>query len=109
MKSEQLLRLCVDDSQIGPEISTEMERMKVEFVRDLLGTVGSQSSETATNNLLLGFFIYFFWCWCGLIFDTYFLKDWILPQPGSFSRSLKHPIDFQIPDAEVQYLHQHRA
>jgi len=52
VKSEQLLRLCVDDSQIGPEISTEMERMKVEFVRDLLGTVGSQSSETATNNLL---------------------------------------------------------
>ena len=53
VKSERLLRLCVDDSQLE-ENATEIERLKVQFVRDLFGTAGSQSSEVATNNLLLG-------------------------------------------------------
>jgi len=51
VKSERLLRLCVDDSQLE-ENATEIERLKVQFVRDLFGTAGSQSSEVATNNLL---------------------------------------------------------
>lgn len=41
-------------------------------------------------------------------FLTYFLKDWILPQLINIIVHF-HPIDFQIPDAEVRYLHQHRA
>ena len=53
VKSERLLRLCVDDSQLE-ENAKEIERLKVQFVRDLFGTAGSQSSEVATNNLLLG-------------------------------------------------------
>mmetsp|Transcript_28895 Transcript_28895/g.46663 ORF Transcript_28895/g.46663 Transcript_28895/m.46663 type:complete len:355 (-) Transcript_28895:84-1148(-) len=51
VKSERLLRLCVDDSHLE-ENATEIERLKVQFVRDLFGTAGSQTSEVATNNLL---------------------------------------------------------
>lgn len=57
VKSERLLRLCVDDSELEAN-ATEMDRLKVQFVRDLLGTAGSQSSVAATNNLLLGML-----CW----------------------------------------------
>ncbi|CAK9016019.1 Chromosome-associated kinesin KIF4B (Chromokinesin-B) [Durusdinium trenchii] len=50
VKSERLLRHCVDDSTILE--ATAEERNKIQVVRDILGASGAQTSASATSNLL---------------------------------------------------------